>query len=71
MEQKTEHEKKLLTEQETARYLNISRSWLRAARCYNWPNAPRFIRLGRAIRYPVDELDVFIKERNEGRSNVS
>lgn len=55
--------KKLLTERETAQYLNVSASWLRCSRAERNPSSPPFIRLGRAIRYDVDLLNLFLKER--------
>lgn len=56
-------DKKLLNEQETAQYLNMSRSWLRQARCYQWSNAPPYLRLGRSIRYSIKDLDAWIESQ--------
>ncbi len=53
----------LLTEQEAAKYLSLSRSYLAQSRCYGHPEGPTFIKLGRAIRYSLTDLDVFIAER--------
>ena len=60
-------EQRLLTEAETATYLGVSRSYLRAARCYGdkpgRAESPPFVRLGRTIRYPRETLDRWIDEQ--------
>jgi len=53
----------LLTEREAAKYLALSRSFLAQSRCYGRPTGPPFIRVGRAIRYSLADLDTFIAER--------
>ena len=55
----------LLTEQEAAEYLSLSRSYLAQSRCYGSPEGPPFIRLGRAIRYCLADLDAFIADRRK------
>lgn len=53
--------KKLLTIQETADYLNVSRSTL-----YRWRNngkGPVFIDVGDIIRYAEDDLDVWVDRK--------
>ena len=45
----------LLTEREAAAYLNLSSSFLRHGRIKG--TGPEFLKLGRAIRYHVDDLD--------------
>ncbi len=64
-------EKRLLNEQETARYISMSRSFLRTARMDgpvgNRTVAPPFIRIGRSVRYAIDDLDSWIAEnRHDG-----
>ena len=61
---------RLLTEAQAAQYLSLSRSTLRQGRM----NGPReghlppvpYIRLGRAIRYDIHELDDFILQHKAG-----
>jgi hypothetical protein len=51
----------LLTEQEAAHYLNVSRSFLAQGRMKGGDNYPPFIRLGRAIRYSLAALDAWLE----------
>lgn len=54
-------EKRAYTEQETAVYIGMSRSFLRQARMEgqrkNRTIAPPFIKIGRAVRYLKEDLD--------------
>ena len=56
--------KKLLTEQETALYLGLSRSTLRQARMGDRPDGHisgiPFIKIGRSVRYSVEDLDKWV-----------
>jgi predicted DNA-binding transcriptional regulator AlpA len=56
--------KKLLSEIETSEYIGMSRSFLRQARMEgnrdNRKPAPPFIKIGRSVRYSIDELDRWI-----------
>lgn len=57
-------EQKLLTEEQAASYLGMSRIWLRTSRCKKREDAPPYIRCGRrAIRYAVEDLDAYIEQR--------
>lgn len=53
--------KRALTEQETAEYIGMSRSFLRQSRMEgnreNRTPAPKFIKIGRAVRYLKEDLD--------------
>ncbi len=55
-----------LTEEQAATYLNISRSFLRQSRMNgNRPGhapGPRFMRVGRMVRYPLKWLDRYIED---------
>lgn len=55
-----------LTEKQAAAYIGMSRSFLRHARIdgnrEGRTPAPRFVKIGRAVRYPRDELDAFLAE---------
>lgn len=56
--------KRALTEQETAEYIGTSRSFLRQSRMEgnreNRTPAPPFIKIGRAIRYLIEDLDIWL-----------
>lgn len=63
-------EKRLLTELEASHYLSISTHTLRKQRSdgdreHHVPVVP-FIKLGRAIRYSVEDLDAYIEKHREG-----
>lgn len=50
----------LLNEPATAEYLGVSRSFLRQARVTG--RGPAFVRMGRAIRYRVLDLNTYIEK---------
>lgn len=58
-------EKRLFTEQEASHYICMSRSFLRQARMDGKLGkrtpAPRFIKIGRAVRYLKDDLDTWLE----------
>jgi predicted DNA-binding transcriptional regulator AlpA len=49
----------IINEADTARYIGMSRVWLRQSRMRK--TGPEYIRIGRAIRYVVPELDRFLE----------
>lgn len=53
--------KRLMTEQETSEYICMSRSFLRQSRMEgnreNRTPAPPFIKIGRSVRYLIEDLD--------------
>ncbi len=53
--------KRALTEIETAQYIGMSRSFLRQSRMEgnrgNRTKAPKFIKIGRSVRYLIEDLD--------------
>lgn len=58
----------MLTESEAARYVAMSRSWLRKSRCNGrretWTEPIPFYRLGGgAIRYSIEDLDKWLDAR--------
>jgi len=54
----------LLTEADAARFLAVSRSYLRCARSTGDPTAPPFVRIGRrGVRYRVDDLLQWVESR--------
>jgi predicted DNA-binding transcriptional regulator AlpA len=56
-----------MTEIEAAQYIGMSRSFLAQSRMdgyrENRTKAPRFIKIGRAVRYLKEELDRFLDEQ--------
>jgi excisionase family DNA binding protein len=57
-------ENPLLTERETAKLLNCSVAFLRRFRLIR--QGPPFIKLGRLVRYRVQDLEAYITENTEG-----
>jgi len=57
--------KQLLTEREAASFLGLSVAWLRNARCYEPAKAPRFIKIGRAVRYPLEALEQWVEKQEK------
>lgn len=55
---------RLLNETEAAAYIGMSRSYLRKARMEgnrrNRTPAPKFIKIDRTVRYPLEELDQWL-----------
>jgi len=62
----TTQDKINFTEKEAAPYIGMSRSFLRHARIdgnrENRTPAPCFIKIGRSIRYPKEELDLWLAQ---------
>ena len=50
----------LLTEKETASYLNVTPSWLQKARCYGKPS-PKYLKIGGAIRYRRSDIETYLE----------
>lgn len=57
----------LLTVSEAARRLKLSESYLNKARLTG--GGPRFVRLGRAIRYSVVDLDTWVQAHGAGSTS--
>ncbi|PKF78223.1 DNA-binding protein [Vibrio sp. vnigr-6D03] len=61
--------KRAFTEQETAEYIGMSRSFLRQARMEgqrkNRTIAPPFIKIGRAVRYLKEDLDLWLESHTK------
>ncbi|STX39270.1 DNA-binding protein [Legionella feeleii] len=59
-------EKKVFKEAEAAGYICMSRSFLSQDRAYgtlaNRTPGPKYIRIGRAIRYLKDDLDLWLEQ---------
>lgn len=60
---------RLISEEQAATYLGMSRQFLRKSRMdgnrANHTDAPPFVRIGRLIRYSVDDLDAWIDAHRE------
>lgn len=62
-----------LTEKDTARYIGMSEQFLRQDRM-NGPRrnhsvGPPFIKMGRSVRYLIDDLDSWLQENRVSRSH--
>lgn len=57
--------------QTAATMLGLSTSHLEKLRLYDPENSPPVIRIGRAVRYPVDGLRAWAEARMSGRSRTS
>ncbi|MFB9137733.1 helix-turn-helix transcriptional regulator [Vibrio olivae] len=61
--------KRAFTEQETAAYIGMSRSFLRQSRMEgqrkNRTMAPPFIKIGRAVRYLKEDLDQWLESHTK------
>lgn len=53
----------VLNEKDASKYIGMSESWMRIARCKGHPDAPPFVKIGRAVRYRVQDLDNFLETR--------
>jgi predicted DNA-binding transcriptional regulator AlpA len=51
---------RLLPEREAARCIGMSVGWVRAGRGYKHPKAPPYLKIGRAVRYRIEDLDEWI-----------
>lgn len=64
----------VLTEKDAAKYIGMSRSFLRQDRMNGFrkrrTNGPVFIRVGRNIRYHLADLDAWLDERRIRRNAV-
>ncbi len=62
-------EKKVFKEAEAATYICMSRSFLSQDRAYgtlaNRTPGPKYIRIGRAIRYLKDDLDLWLEQHRQ------
>lgn len=58
---------RLLTERETAQFLNVSRSYLAQSRCYGSRTGqtpgPPYFKLGNAVRYRADDLLAWLEQQ--------
>ena len=57
----------ILTEPDAARYIGMSREWLRLARRRR--TSPPYFKFGRSIRYAIPDLDQFL-EKNKVRPKL-
>lgn len=60
--------KRAFTEKEASQYIGMSRSFLRQARMegsrVNRTPAPNFIKIGRSVRYMIEDLDQWLDRFN-------
>jgi predicted DNA-binding transcriptional regulator AlpA len=57
----------LLHPRDAARMLNVSVSWLAKARLSG--TGPRYVKIGRSVRYPESAIREFIKSRMRGSTS--
>lgn len=62
--------RRAVTEIEAALYIGMSRSWLAQARMNGSPDAPPFLKIGRSVRYLIDDLDRWLASRRRRTSVV-
>ena len=51
-----------LTSPEAANYIRMSESWLRQSRMRGNPDAPPYVKIGRAVRYLETDLDAWLEK---------
>jgi predicted DNA-binding transcriptional regulator AlpA len=65
MRNDTKVKRRLVRGPDAAKYIGMSDIYLRKSRCdgtrYGHTPAPPFVRIGRAIRYDIADLDAFIE----------
>jgi len=57
----------LLHARDAARMLNVSTSWLAKARLSG--DGPRYVKIGRSVRYPESSIREYIKSRMRGSTS--
>jgi excisionase family DNA binding protein len=62
--------RRLLTEDETADYINVKKETLTTWRCTQRYALP-YIRVGRAIRYRISDVEKFLAERTVSMANAA
>lgn len=64
-----EESKKLLSSKEAAKYLSVSEGMLRISRhtgeIFKGVPGPQYLKLGRAVRYPIQNLDEWIDSQHQ------
>ncbi len=51
----------ILKDPEAAHYIGMSESWLRQSRLRGNPEAPPYIKIGKAVRYLKADLDAWLE----------
>jgi hypothetical protein len=52
-----------MTSPQAAVYIAMSDAWLRKGRMNRDPNAPPYLRIGKAVRYLAEDLDKWLRSR--------
>lgn len=65
--EKTAPEEKLLTAEQAAAFLCVSESWLAKARLRG--DGPRFLKIGRSVRYGTAHLRDFVRSRTRNSTS--
>ena len=58
---------RLLTPSETAQLLGVSQSWLAKARLRG--DGPRFVKIGRSVRYRVEAVLEYVRSRTRNSTS--
>jgi len=66
----TETSRRAISEIDAARYIGMSRSWLAQARMNRNPDAPPYLKIGRSVRYLVDDLDEWLVRQRQQSSTI-
>ena len=61
----------LLSPNDAAKYLDLSIVTLAKWRCYQIPNTPPWIKMGRSVKYRVEDLDAWIEENRHESASTS
>jgi predicted DNA-binding transcriptional regulator AlpA len=61
---------RLLNERETARFLGVKPATLRWWRNRKHRRGPRYIKVGSAVRYRNEEIELYLKEQTVGMANI-
>lgn len=56
-------DRRLLSTEEAAQYLSMSTHWLKTSRFRPELDGPSYIKMGRSVRYDINDLDAWISER--------
>jgi hypothetical protein len=71
-------EPQTLNDEDTARYIGMSESWLRQSRVAGNPDAPPFLKISKSVRYLRKDLDIWLESQRRtstlqghGRSSLS
>jgi len=59
----------MMNEKDAAKHLGMSVKWMQQARCYG--HGPKYIKIGRSVRYREEDLDAYLKYRTVAPGNAN